>query len=332
MISELTKIRNAFLLLTVIFYADALAAQPHVIQCPATLCPDGGTICGRGVGKDEAEASRNANSDIAASINSSLEGNMDYTFISVEENGAINDGSTFNSREQTKFSLLNMQATQKLKVYNLGNGEIAAERYICCSDAAKPYLDSLAYLATVLKNASLLKINVESCKQAGETYRSIKKMENILIPLGQMGKAHALQKEYESVYAKHNKECSSAAKGVYVESNNASLFNKISSLIAGEGCVLSESVESSAITLRIKAQECDRKTDNIMGIAHCYYCVDINLQSNKTGKSLHKDYLSGIKGSYIGMDMERACKDAAEKSVPQAWEKLKGKINKGDCK
>jgi hypothetical protein len=280
-------------------------------------------ICGsKAIGaKTEAEAGQRAAVSLSQAINSKVSYNskMEETIDGMESSQKDTTTANINSK------LLNAQAAK----YTKGKDAEGHFSTACMSvkDAAKPYLDSLKYLATVLKSASQ-KISKENCQNANATYKSIKEIENVLLPLKQMDST--LQKGYESNYAKYEKECGSSAKGVYVESNNVSFSGKISPFIVSEGCVLAENADNSAITLKISAAECEQRNDNIMETAYCSSCVEIDLQNNKTGKSLYKDNFTGPKVGWT--DMENACKKALEKTVSEAWEKIKGKINIGECK
>jgi len=100
-----------------------------------------------------------------------------------------------------------MEITDAVKCNSLASTEKGIFRRECCiskKDAARPYLDSLRYLAESFKNVSE-KIIRDNCGNISQIYRSIKNIERVLIPLNQMDEM--LQKEYESIYKKAGKVC-----------------------------------------------------------------------------------------------------------------------------
>jgi hypothetical protein len=279
-------------------------------------------ICGVQIfgAKNAEEARQKASSSLAQAINSKISSHSKTE----ETITGIESSQKDTTVQQVSSQLLNAQAVKYTDGRD-GNG-YSSKACMSAKDAAKPYLDSLKYIAGLLKNATQ-KINKESCSSINELYKNIKDLESVLIPLNQMDSA--LQKEYEGLWERTGKECNSAAKGVYIESNEPYFAGRISSLIAGEGCLLTETAENSALKLKINSSECEQKTDNIMETSFCNICVELDLQNSKTGKSLYKDSFTGSKVGWA--DMKNACKKAMEKAVLETWEKIKGKISKGDC-
>jgi hypothetical protein len=119
-------------------------------------------------------------------------------------------------------------------------------------------------------------------------------------------------------------------KGIYVESNNDDFSSKISELISKEGCAI-VNAENPAITLKIVSEYDEQPYEKH---AVCRYKAKLELQNNKTGQS--KSFFSDATKTFPTTDMKRACKEAMEKAVPEAWEKIKMEIteisNRGECK
>ncbi len=230
--------------------------------------------------------------------------------------------------QKMSYELLNPQAVvfKTLKTptgYSVGG-------CISVQDAAKPYLDSLWILSKSLKEQTK-KITSASCKGIYDARSNMNKLERVLEPLvkrdgDEQKKYLAIKDEYSATYAEAETECNKDAKGVYVESNDVYFARRLSSLIANYGCL--GTAENSALTLTVNSSECEQKPKNPMNLSFCSACVGIDLRSNKTGNPLDEDTLTVPGG---GVDMKSAYKKAVEKAVPEVWEKIKGKISKGDC-
>ena len=180
-----------------------LAAQ---IGAYAAQCPLSEAITGKGAGRSLSEANVNADISIAENINSSLRISSTDFFLQVEVSGVPKDSSNFLQIAAGKSFLENREAVQELKApYEDEDGNIVAERYICKSDAAKPYLRSLGYITGELKTLAQ-KASPSSCRNINEIYYDrVKGLEGILEHLGQLDKA--MQKEYDGYYREIIKEC-----------------------------------------------------------------------------------------------------------------------------
>ena len=180
-----------------------LAAQ---IGAYAAQCELSEAIAGKGIGASLSEANANADISIAENINSSLRISSTDFFLQVEANGVPKDSASFLQIAAGKSFLENREAVQELKApYEDEDGNIVAERYICKSDAAKPYLRSLGYITGELKNLAQ-KASPSSCRNINEIYYDrVKGLEGILEHLGQLDKV--MQKEYDGYYREIIKEC-----------------------------------------------------------------------------------------------------------------------------
>jgi hypothetical protein len=292
----------------------------------AYLCPKDGMIKGEGRGKSKAEADRAADIAISQNITSSLSATFFDTLSQKTLDGVPDDYNSYLETAEGHSELLNRAGVKQLR-HSVENGEHISERYICHSDAAKPYLRKLEHLKDSLK-ISVQKINGETCKNTVEIYKQIRIWEGIVENLEQTNKA--LQKEYNDFYEKIKKECERIGKGIYIESNSNYFEDKIGSVLAENGCAIAEEIGDANLNLVLNAEECDVRTDNVMKTIYCSACVKINLLNNKTGKSMYKDDFIGPKVGWI--DKNNACKKAFEKAIPELWKKIKGEVKKEGCK
>jgi hypothetical protein len=286
-------------------------------------------ICGvqiRGAQNAE-EARQRATASLAQAINSkvSSQSTMKETIFGTESE------QRDTTIQQVTSQLLNAQAAK----YTDGIDYYGYFSKACMSreDAAKPYLDQLREQDGKLRNAVLALGGRSGKKESWENvvaiYKKLKDLESVLIPLGQM--ETVLQKNYEANYAKAEKEYKSFLqpnKGVYVESTSSYFQSKISSFLSDYGCILVEESETTALNLEFNVKECEQRKD-MNNNAYCRVCIDMNLSDSK-GKILYKDNFTSSKTGWT--DMETACKKTMENAVQETWEKIKGKINRGDCK
>jgi len=102
------------------------------------VCP---MIVGEGRGKNREMADNKADIAIAQSIYSSLASVSHDTLFSKVFDGVPDDYNGFSEITKMKTFLPNRQDVRQLKPHYEEGGEIVSVRYICRSDAAKPYLE-----------------------------------------------------------------------------------------------------------------------------------------------------------------------------------------------
>jgi hypothetical protein len=283
-------------------------------------------ICSiRASGETEEEARQKAINSLAMNIESKV-------VISSKSEETI-DGRKSSQKDisiqEVTSKLLNQHSVKYKK-------EFYSTACMSSEDAAKPYLDDSRKLASKLKNAliDLKDISGKSDKKEAwekvvAIYKELNDLDGILYSLNQRNME--LRKEYRADYDNADKEykyfLSRVDKGIYVESSDPYLKSRISRSLTNSGCVLAEK-EMAALYLELNVEE-DQKQDG--DIAHCTVRVRIELNGSKI--TPYKDIISGEKGSWTDMDMERACKESTEKSVDKIWNyKLKEKIIQGGCR
>jgi hypothetical protein len=295
----------------------------------ATLkCNEYDRIEAKGYGNTRKSADDDADIEIAKKISSAVKAvSKDSSYVGTEGGAIQRDIGITTQVSEVETILKNKQDVHPLREPYKDGDIWVSERYICRSDAAKPYLLTLRKLSNELKY-SKSKITPESCKDMDGIYNKITEIENILKSLNQMDAA--LKREYESEYAKIKEDCGKANKGIFIESNNKELKSKVSSYLTKEyGCLLSESAESAAMILKMDYEECE-KQDMPYGQFSCRVCVDVNLQDRKTGKGIYEG--SETNRAVWTHNMGRACAEAIKPIPNKIWEKFKDKINIGDCK
>jgi len=114
------------------------------------VCP---MIVGEGRGKNREMADNKADIAIAQSIYSSLASVSHDTLISKVLDGVPDDYNGFSEITKMKTFLPNRQDVRQLKPHYEESGEIVSVRYICRSDAAKPYLEEQRKLADEMEIA-----------------------------------------------------------------------------------------------------------------------------------------------------------------------------------
>jgi len=272
-------------------------------------------------GETQKDARQRAVASLATNINSKFTSSSKSEEIIEGRKSSQKDFST-----QEVYSELRNQHAVKYK------DEFYSTACISSEDAAKPYLDDSRKLASKLKNAliDLKGISGKSGKKEAwekivSIYKELNDLDGILYSLNQRNME--LRREYRADYDEADKEykyfLSRLDKGIYVESSNSYFERKISSFLTDYGCVLAEK-EMAALRLTLNVKECEQQIDGIA--AFCKACIEIEL----SGKINYENSFISQKESWT--DMEKACKNAMDRSISETWNKLKKEINKGGCK
>ncbi len=293
------------------FAATALAGN----SCPSDR------IIGEGRGKRQDAADANADLAIAMSIASGLKAKVVATLDKVTIDGIPADSSTYSSRAEIQAELIKGAAVKQLS-RSVEDGEHVSIRFICRSDAAIPYLDSLRiYLRTKLNIFEHQVLDSAKCVNAGYIYAKMLGWQRILEDLRQMDKA--MQEEYERVDAKIKKECrQTARRGVYLEIKGTrakTISGKLNELLSKNNCRVEQQPKSNSITVKIDAEDCNQKNDGYFD--HCSSCAQVDIINGSKNIPLGS---MTAKGSWEGKDI--ACEKAAEKIAPDIWGKVKTHI------
>jgi hypothetical protein len=294
----------------------------------ASPCPEG-AIEGDGIGETADKAIEDANLRIARDIYSKAHSISIDSLIKKETDSSFDEESTRRRVATVETYMPNAYAIKNKdgKPPAKEGGNFAVKRYICRSDAARPYLSNLEHSKDSLKIFAQ-KINCETCRSTMEVYKQIRSWEDIVKNLGQTNES--LRKEYNNFYDKIQEECGKIGKGIYIKSNDDSFGDKIGAVFAQNEYEIANVAKSASLHITLNVEKCNVRPDNMVEkMVFCNACVKIDLLNNKTGKSIYKDNFTGPKVGWI--DESIACRKAYEKAVPALWEKIKGKFQKEDC-
>jgi hypothetical protein len=197
--------------------------------------------------------------------------------------------------------------------------------YICRSDVAKPYLDSLEInLKNKLKVFMQQGLDEDNCEIAREIYAKKLGWQGIVEGLRQ---SDIWKKEYEEVYAKIESGCAKIARGVYLDVNGArekTIRNGLNKLLSDNNCHVEQKPKSGTFTIKIDAKDDIRNNDGRTD--YCRISAEVEIINGKNriplGEITEKDGWN---------NMEIACERAAKAVVPKIWSNVKDKI-KEVCK
>ena len=284
-------------------------------------------ICGRLVegAKTAEEARSRAAASLAQAINSKGSFQSNWEEIITGRKSEQRD----TTRTRTEAELLNAQAAK----HTDGKDKNGYSSQACMSyaDAAQPYLNYLIGRAGRLKNAVLALGGKSGKKEAWDNvvsiYETLKGLEGVLIPLGQMD--YALQKEYEADYAKAKKEYEAffveqSGRGIYLEvkgTRTETINNYLREVISENNCRMETKSKSNGFTLKVTASDCNQKNDG--DFDHCGSCAKIELVDGKNKKS---GYTGNVTGRGSWDDKETACEKAATDVTKEIWSKVAGKL------
>jgi len=182
-----------------------LAAQAFADYCQGDLF-----IEATGVGKTPSEASNMAILEIGKRVNVLVESQINIGSVSTEDSdGVLKESGSYSEKSQIESKAF-LSSIQKIESKKLEKGEYEFRGYVCNSNIAKPYLDSLDInLRHKLKVFLQQDINGRNCGKARDVYRKMLGWQGIVENLGQTNKT--LQSEYTSVNAKIESECERVA-------------------------------------------------------------------------------------------------------------------------
>jgi hypothetical protein len=286
----------------------------------ANPCPEG-AIEGKGIGGTADKAIEDANLRIARDIFSKAHSISIDSLIKKETDDSFEEKSTRRRVAKVETFMPNVHAIKNKdgKPPRKEEGNFISERYICNSDAAKPYLDSLdIFLRNKLKVFMLQGVDEENCENAREIYAKTLGWQRIVENLRQTNKN--LQKEYEHFNAKIESDC--ARRGVYLEVKGARaeiIKDKLNELLSLSNCHIEQKPKSGTFSIKIDAKDCNIRNDGTFD--YCSACANVEIMSGR-----NKIPLGSItaKAGWNGKSM--ACEKAAEEAAPEIWGKVKDRI------
>jgi len=180
--------------LSIAFVSVAFAAA-----IAAPICPNGATpFEGTGRGATESKARENANQDIASGFATIKVNILDELTQKEETNKDMKEYANY-QRKIKITSELDTKYVKDAEPPYKENGQFVAKRYLCPSDAAKPYLDSLK---NINQRISIQKMSNSFCETLYKTYSPrVMLFERILERLGEKDESRIAN------YKKAEKEC-----------------------------------------------------------------------------------------------------------------------------
>nr|AGS54408.1 hypothetical protein [uncultured bacterium contig00104] len=153
---------------------------------------------GEGRGESRMEARKEAIRDISQQITNEVKINTSDVYIN---SGSIDTSYSLDSSRFEEISKMTGEFLAAGRLEQLNDSVF----YICRSDAAKPYLDSLEInFRSKSKIFAAARLDEEACASAWEIFAKTRGWQRIIESLKQ---DDPWQKEYEEVYGKVRKEC-----------------------------------------------------------------------------------------------------------------------------
>jgi len=307
-----------------LLFVLSLTASAAVFAAPN--CPNREAYFeGRGEGNSSEEAKDKANTAISKNISANVSSVTYDIHHSVETD---NDYNETNKRTRQSKIETDLRYVQYVKDKNgfpqKEGGKFISERYICVSDAAKPYLNSLKDLSRTLKTQTQ-KADRNSCKSINETYKRIEGIEGVLDNLARM--SSDVQAEYDRLKEEYK---SDGGSGVFLEikenifgEKSDVIGSKLKEVLSNNNCRIERNIckASGGFTLRINATACNHKNDGTFD--HCSSCLKIDLLNGKNEIVLSPSVAT--KAAWDGK--AAACEKAFELSAPEIFSKIKDKIS-----
>jgi len=182
--------------------SPANVAKPETPAANAkTTCPQDLFIESTGTGKNLDLASAKAKSQIVSNIISQVESQTNIGESSNESGGVFEESNSYSTASQIKSSLT-LLGFKQIESRQIEDTLYEYRGYVCNSDVAKPFLDSLRIYKDSLE---FFRGQTKLCGRAGEIRKNMMSFETILAVLKQTDRA--LQKEYEDMYEGIKKDC-----------------------------------------------------------------------------------------------------------------------------
>jgi len=157
-----------------------------------------------GVGKTPSEAAAKAKAQIVGNLVSQVESQTNIGESSNESGGVLEESGSYSTASQIKSNLI-LLGFREMGSKQVEGGQYEYKGYVCNSDAAKPYLDSLRNYKEALEALKMQKLDKDACGRAMETRKKMRGFETTLAVLKQVDKA--LQKKYDDLYEGIKMDC-----------------------------------------------------------------------------------------------------------------------------
>ena len=248
----------------------------------------GGYLFAAGLGKTPKEAREKAVIEIGNKVSANVETVTDIAHSQHEIDGIPYDTNSYSERSKIISKLSNAAAVKEIGSPEPQSGDSYESKvYMCNTDAAEPYLNSLTEQAGKFKNAVLVLGSKETWEKVVSMYKTLKDLEIILKNLGQIN--HALQNEYESDYseAKKKYEALVKRKAVHISvSGSEYVAEELGAALqtAGCDCTIAEKISESdyAVSVKAKLNRCGKPEH---GITYCFANATVSVKNSRTNKT-----------------------------------------------
>jgi len=199
----------------------------------ADYCNGGSFMEATGVGKTPSLASAKAKAQIVSNFVSQVKSQTDIGESSNESEGVLEESSSYSTASQIK-SNLTLLGFKEIESRQIEDSLYEYRGYVCNSDVAKPYLDSLRNYKEALEVLKMQKLDKDACDRVIETRKNMRGFETILAVLKRMDRT--LQKKYENAYEEIKMDCGlEASKKLHWNPERQTVYSDIafSKLSAG---------------------------------------------------------------------------------------------------
>jgi len=192
-----------------------------------TSCPGDLYMEATGTGKSIDLASSNAKAQIVSNIVSKVEYQSNTDESSNENEGKLDESSSYSASSQIKsnLTLLVFRPMEPPK-QRPDDSLYEYKGYVCNSDVAMLFLDSLRNYEDALEELKRQKLDKDACGRAVKTRENMRQFETLLAILKQADKAQALK--YDKVYEEIKNDCGlEASKKLHWNPEKQNEYSKI---------------------------------------------------------------------------------------------------------
>jgi len=316
---------HKYILLSPLFLCTL--AMPMLINCTSAKPTKARTSClgdlftdAKGTGKSISEARDKAKANIASDISSQVKSKTEMGDVSKETDGVFDESSIYLTASQieSNFTLLGFREMEPSR--QIEDSLYEYKGYVCNSDAAKPFLDSLRNYKDALE---ALRSKKDACSKASEARKKMRGFETILEVLKQADKS--LQKEYDNVYDEIKNDCNlEASKKLHWNPEKQTAYSDIAfSKLSANMPIETSPCKGKGISLIYKRAEPECKSNG--GPYGCSYQPALLIASCNGTKLLLLESSAPVKS--FDWEKENAVKNLQDKlKTEDFWNKWEQEI------
>jgi len=282
--------------------------------------------------EDQSQASSKAKIEIVNNIISQVESQIDMGSSSREKNGILEESSSYLATSQIKSDLVLIGFQEIGTPKRLENGLYEYKGYVCNSNAAKPYLDSLnRYLKDSLQVFLKQEIDEDICVSASKARNKMLGWQRILETLNQVDKN--LQGKYIDAIGKIEKDCSEISKrqtiAVIANGTEPKGSNALKNL---EQYMEEYLVNSSLYSTVAEGHEAKFKCEVEIAQNYSIYTLRAKILNTKTGKIVHNRMVNVESNLKTSVEHKKASMELVSKLLKRCGTMSVGETYEGECK